>query len=260
MVGNKKKIWKNWLVTLFICVLASCVGVGSWFTLRENELNEIQKEALAEVIENSGEYAEDTIVLQNTTHAEAKRLAEKFNATLRITSDGSFATLKLTDGRTVEDVYSVRKNREELTKLSLDYYTKTSEVTEEEEVMERLPASPNYTVADSEYALQSYIDYVNVGNAWNQTKGSGITVAVIDTGIDTDHPEFSGRISEYSYNATEDKIVKDYTAADGGYDWSLIEDEQGHGTAVTGVIASAMNGSGVVGIAPEVNIIVIKAE
>ena len=48
--------------------------------------------------------------------------------------------------------------------------------------------------------------------------------------------------------------------SDGSYDWSLVEDEQGHGTAVTGVIAASMDGNGVVGIAPQVNIIVIKAE
>lgn len=40
----------------------------------------------------------------------------------------------------------------------------------------------------------------------------------------------------------------------------MIEDEQGHGTSVTGTIASSMDGLGVVGIAPEVNILVIKAE
>jgi subtilisin family serine protease len=77
---------------------------------------------------------------------------------------------------------------------------------------------------------------------------------VIDTGIDTDHPEFAGRISEYSYNATEDKIVKDYN------DWSLIEDQQGHGTAVAGVIGAPANGVGIVGMAPDVQILVIKAE
>ena len=36
--------------------------------------------------------------------------------------------------------------------------------------------------------------------------GSNVTIAMIDTGIDTDHPEFIGRISEYSYNATENAL------------------------------------------------------
>lgn len=101
---------------------------------------------------------------------------------------------------------------------------------------------------------------MNVGHTWDISTGSGITVAVIDTGIDTDHPEFKGIISEYSYNATEDKIVKDFVLANGEYDWSLVEDDQGHGTAVTGVIAAQVNGDGIVGIAPSVTIITIKAE
>ena len=124
------------------------------------------------------------------------------------------------------------------------------------------PVKPNYTVNDEYYSLQSYLDYINIGDAWKNSsyKGSNITIAVIDTGIDTDHKEFKNRISEYSYNATEDKIVKDYILDDGSYDWSLIEDEQGHGTSVTGVIAASMNNEGITGILPKVNILTIKAE
>ena len=49
--------------------------------------------------------------------------------------------------------------------------------------------------------------------------------------------------------------------ANGNYDWSLVDDEQGHGTAVTGVIAAGMNnGIGITGIAPNVTIITIKVE
>ena len=138
--------------------------------------------------------------------------------------------------------------------MAADYHVSVSELTEEEGSGERLPTRPQYSVSDTDYELQTYLDYLNMGRTWYSYTGAGITVAVIDTGIDTDHPEFAGRISEYSYNATEDKIVKDYD------DWSLIEDEVGHGTAVTGVIAAAMDGTGTVGIAPNVNILVIKAE
>lgn len=63
---------------------------------------------------------------------------------------------------------------------------------------------------------QNCLRYLNIGDTWHHYRGDGVTVAVIDTGIDTDHPEFAGRISEYSYNATYDKIVKDYMAADSG--------------------------------------------
>jgi len=250
-------------IVMSIVFVVSFIVCGAWLAT-EFRLNRMQESALNELIQNAGEYNEHTIVLQNTTKKEAQRLAKKFDAKLRITSNGNYATLTLSPDVTVEDIYSKRSNRSELSKLSLDYYVKASDIelvdTDQVEQNSRLPMSPNYTVSDTQYTSQTYVDYINIGETWNRTRGSGITVAVIDSGIDTDHPEFAGRISEYSYNATEDKIVKDYTTENGEYDWSLIEDEQGHGTAVTGVIAAAMDGSGIVGIASEVEIIVIKAE
>ena len=251
---------------IIVIVLAIAIMIGAVVALslmnREQELEKIQNEALIELEKKKGEYDESSIVLYETSPVEARQLAEKLGATLRISKDGRFAALALPDGTTILDVYADDANREYIEKMSADYSVRVAELTdaEEEEDSGRLPIRPNYNVSDTLYASQSYLDYINVGNAWSKTKGSGVTVAVIDTGIDTDHPEFVGKISEYSYNASEDKIVKDYLLENGEYDWSLIEDEQGHGTAVTGVIAAQMNGSGVVGLAPNVNIIVIKAE
>ena len=256
MQGLKRK--KSWLICALAAVILACASIAGVLVYHEVNLNRLQQQALQTLEEDIGTYDENTIVLTDTNASTAKSLAQKLGASLRITSDGSYATLTLPEGQTVKDVYENKDNRELLSKFSLDYYSRTSEV--EEESYERLPSTPNYTVTDTLYSNQSYIDYINVGNAWNSYRGSGITVAVIDTGIDTDHPEFAGKISEYSYNASEDKIVKDYTLESGEYDWSLIEDEQGHGTAVSGVIAASMNGDGVVGVAPEVTLLVIKAE
>lgn len=69
-----------------------------------------------------------------------------------------------------------------------------------------------------------------------------MTVAIIDTGIDTDHEEFQGRISKLSYNASDDKVVKVMICRDRG--------EQGHGTSVAGTLGASMNnGSGITGVA-----------
>ena len=249
---------KGLLLIVFGVLLALCITLAGLYIAEEARLDKLQQTALEELEENKGAYDEHTIVLYDTSESEAEALADNFNAKLRITGDGKFATLTLSEEVSVYDVYSARANRAYLPLLSLDYYARTS--AEGDESGEHLPSRPDYTVTDDYYSRQSYLDYMNIGEAWNATRGSGITVAVIDTGIDIDHPEFAGRISEYSYNATEDKIVKDYTLDDGSYDWSLIEDEQGHGTAVSGVIAAAMDGSGVAGIASEVEILVIKAE
>ena len=258
---------KRWII--IACVLAVSLLAGGLTMLilhrRDAELDRIQDEALQELYDHRGQYDEQSIVLSDTTRSRAETLAKAFGAKLRITSDGSFAALTLPEGVTVFDVYENKSNRAYIQYMSLDYHATISDVlasdeTDEEETYEHSPARPQYSVTDTEYERQVYLDYINMSTAWATTQGSNMTVAVIDTGIDTDHPEFAGRISEYSYNASQDRIVKDWTVDGGAYDWSLIEDEQGHGTAVAGVLAAAMDGSGVVGIAPRVNIIVIKAE
>ena len=245
-----KKRFIPTLAILCVCALAVIAIVLG----KESHLDRIQTEMLNELDSRNGEYDTQKIVLHDTSKQKAETLAEKFDAKLRITSDGKFATLTLPDGVTIRDIFADDNNRRVLEQLAPDYMAKISDIEEIEEYV-RPSVMPNYEVSDPNYSFQNYLGYINIGDAWSRGyKGAGTTVAVIDTGIDTDHPEFSGRISEWSYNATEDKIVKDYN------DWSLIEDEQGHGTMVTGVIAAAMDGVGIVGISPEVNIIVIKAE
>ena len=255
---NRKAIIS--LIVAIVAIICIVTAVAICHLVRENKLEDIQNEILAELERNEGKYDERSIVLDSTSKARAEELAALFGAELRITENGRYARLMLPEGVSVKDIWSDDENREYLEEMSADYQVSIAELESEEDKY-RLPMRPNYTVSDSEYSLQTYLDYINMQNVWSYGyTGSGVTVAVIDTGIDTDHPEFAGRISEYSYNATEDKIVKDWTTPDGNYDWSLIKDEQGHGTAVTGVIAGTMNSGNIIGIAPNVNIIVIKAE
>lgn len=73
-------------------------------------------------------------------------------------------------------------------------------------------------------------------NAWQKTKGKGIKVAVLDTGIDLDHPDLMKNIVE----------AVDFTDSRYGPD-----DKNGHGTHVAGIIAAEDNGVGMIGVAPE---------
>ena len=257
------------VIGVLLAVLLVCVAVGVALHLRNVEIEQqtqvqLRDDFVAELERNEGTYDAQSIVLYKTSRAKAEELAEMLGASLRMTKDGSFATLTLPEGTTILDVCRDEENLAYVEQMSADYQVSISELIEGEEDEEgndeRLPMRPTYTVSDTEYDKQTYLDYMNMQNVWAKYTGRGITIAVIDTGIDTDHPEFAGRISEYSYNATEDKIVKDYVLENGEYDWSLVEDEQGHGTAVTGVIAASMDSGNIVGIAPQVTIITIKAE
>lgn len=80
---------------------------------------------------------------------------------------------------------------------------------------------------------------------WPETRGKGIKVGIVDTGIDLKHEDLQGRVKEY-VNFTS-------------YDRQDINDENGHGTHVAGIIAANKNNIGVVGIAPEVDLYIAKA-
>ena len=78
-------------------------------------------------------------------------------------------------------------------------------------------------------------------------RGRGVTIAVIDTGIDVDQPEFAGRISP----ASTDVITGDA---------ATLDDTDGHGTHVAGIAAAAADGEGTVGIAPEATILALRTD
>ncbi len=104
---------------------------------------------------------------------------------------------------------------------------------------------PGGDLTDRQYALEM----MNVFEAWEVAQNNlPVTVAVIDSGIELTHPEFAGRILPTSYNSHRDTVGTDY-----------VHDDIGHGTAVAGVIAAAKDQVGVTGIAPNANLLVIKA-
>jgi hypothetical protein len=76
--------------------------------------------------------------------------------------------------------------------------------------------------------------------------GQGVTVAVIDSGIDVDHPEFAGAIHPDSIDIVTDGPT--------------FDDENGHGTAVAGVIGARRNGALTHGVAYESRLLVVRAD
>ena len=87
---------------------------------------------------------------------------------------------------------------------------------------------------------------IGAARAFNAgSTGAGIIVGVVDTGIDLTHTEFTGRISANSTNIVSPG--------------SSVQDTDGHGTAISGVIAAARDSSSVVGVAQSSTILALKA-
>jgi subtilisin family serine protease len=113
-------------------------------------------------------------------------------------------------------------------------------------VPQALPSSAANVRPDDPYArLQSNVSALDVVEAHNFSRGAGIRVAIIDTGVDTQHPDLAGR----SF-VTRNFIDND----DAGFR------SDRHGTQVAGLIAAiSNNGIGIVGVAPDVKLLAYKA-
>jgi subtilisin family serine protease len=104
----------------------------------------------------------------------------------------------------------------------------------------------NDPLLSQQYALAS----TGIAEAWAYTSGdSSIVVAVIDTGVDIDHPDLVHAITDTGYNAVTDEVGLIYA-----------DDDRGHGTQVAGIIAAKKNnGLDIAGAAENVKIMPIKA-
>jgi cysteine-rich repeat protein len=86
--------------------------------------------------------------------------------------------------------------------------------------------------------------------------GTGIRVAVLDTGIDTDHPDLSDDLAaQYCFCDTHPSPVKGCCPG-GGPEEANAEDDDGHGTSTSGIITSSRAAGP--GVAPDAEIIAVK--
>nr|WP_221463040.1 type VII secretion-associated serine protease mycosin [Streptomyces olivoverticillatus] len=103
--------------------------------------------------------------------------------------------------------------------------------------------------ADAIRTQEWALDSLHVQEAWRTTKGAGVTVAVLDTGVDENHPDLHGRV-------LPGKDLVGLGAGPGDRAWAR------HGTAMAGIIAGRGHGEddadGVVGVAPEARILPVR--
>lgn len=104
------------------------------------------------------------------------------------------------------------------------------------------PASAD-AIRDRQYWLSDY----GFTQAWKITKGAGVKVAVIDTGIDVSHPDLLGSVIQGVDISTPSALVEQTPVQDFGY----------HGTMVASLLAGRGHGKnlGLIGVAPESQLI-----
>jgi serine protease len=103
---------------------------------------------------------------------------------------------------------------------------------------------------------------IRAPQAWSVTQGAGVTVAVVDTGADFNHPDLAANlisvagsdlVANQSYRCPGQSSRGNKTST------AVAQDDHGHGTHVAGTIAAVTgNAVGVAGVAPAANVLPVK--
>ncbi|WP_405894325.1 type VII secretion-associated serine protease mycosin [Streptomyces sp. NBC_00104] len=103
--------------------------------------------------------------------------------------------------------------------------------------------------AESIRQQQWFLDAMKAEEMWQTSTGKGITVAVVDTGVDPDNPDLKGRVLDGKDFAPSSRAGDEHT------------DYDGHGTGMAGLIAGTgalESGNGALGLAPDADILPVR--
>jgi hypothetical protein len=129
-------------------------------------------------------------------------------------------------------------------------------------------AKPAYDPNDEYWPNEWHMRAIRANYAWDTQRGDpNVAVAVIDTGVFTDHPDLAANIWVNSGEVPGNGVDDDndgYVDDVNGYDFSngdaVPNDVYGHGTACSGLVAGVQDNTiGVTGVAPGCKIMALKA-
>lgn len=111
---------------------------------------------------------------------------------------------------------------------------------------ERTPDDPVF-----EQGLQWGLERINAPEAWRVGTGDGITIAIIDSGVDLEHEDLASKVV-----AQVSCIGAD---GDSGACRGSAQDDNGHGSHVAGIaLAATDNGRGIAGVAPDADLMAVR--
>lgn len=109
-------------------------------------------------------------------------------------------------------------------------------------------AVPSSASNDTYFEQQWNLDALGATTAWSRSTGAGVTIGVVDSGIDSRHPDFEGKVDTMA------------NCVGGECRVGIAGDSDGHGTSVAGIAAARTgNGAGIAGVAPDAHLVVAKA-
>jgi subtilisin family serine protease len=113
-------------------------------------------------------------------------------------------------------------------------------------------------------ACQWDMALINAGTeSYGLATGDGVRVGIIDSGVDTDHPDIAPNLDlglSCSFIFGDDPLADPSEVGNGDCsNKAAVEDLNGHGTHVASTIGAPLNGIGIAGVAPDATLVALKA-
>lgn len=216
------------------------IVLGVFFLINVIKFNIYAKEdnissEISDTVAEGNEYA-----FMAETEEEAQAIAKYYNATLLSFEYG------------VGSIYIDKNNQAQTAFI----YSENSNMIAAPKLYPEIIYELDVTDEEGDALEQWHVDSLKMNEVWDYSQGENVVVAVIDTGIDTDHVDIKDSI----YRAIS--VVPEEQYGDGGTleeAYKGPQDYFGHGTHVAGIIAADDDNDGCVGIAPKSKIMSIKA-
>ena len=114
-----------------------------------------------------------------------------------------------------------------------------------------LVSLPAHASDDARFGEQWSLQKIGAPTAWASTTGAGVRIGIVDTGVDLTHEDVAGKVVAHTSCIGSKGDPAQCTGSG--------QDEQGHGTHVSGIAAAtAGNGVGIAGVAPGAELVVAK--
>lgn len=219
-----KDYWKRRLIKLLFGLLAIILSIGSW----------------TPILKADSDPAKERYIVHLTPQSDPVQWSYKKGISSHL--------LKKVDANSRTLVLQL--NADEVRKMQLD-----AEVTliEKDYTFQLFAEDGHQTINQATYGFEMKPSQQFETAPWGITAtqavyahqkgiaGQGIKIAVLDTGVDSSHPDL--------------RIAGGYSFVEGE---ETYEDQHGHGTHVAGIINALPNGYGVIGMAPEAEVYTLK--